>query len=413
MINDQEKDIREDFPLFSSKEYKNKPFIYFDSAATTQKPKCVIDAMTHFYLYEYGTVHRAIYDLAAKATSHYNSVREIVRQFIKASSEEEIIFTSGTTDSINLVARSFGQAFLKEGDEVIISHAEHHANLVPWQMLVLEKKIQLKVVPISDRGEFDLEAFMKLLTKKTKLVSVAYMTNTTGSIYPVKAIIEISHRMGAKVLLDGAQAIGHLPINVQELDVDFFVFSAHKIYGPTGVGILYGKKELLEKMPPHKGGGDMIESVTFEKTSYQKPPLRFEAGTPMIAEVIGMGIAIKYLEDIGLEKIKAFEDMLLKAATTKLLQIKKLRILGTSEEKGPIITFVIEGVHTLDLGTILNLKGVFVRTGQMCAEPALNRFGVSTALRISFGIYNSIEEIDRFIDLLKESLLLLKPEFSY
>ena len=386
MLSDRDREIRNDFPIFSSKEYKERPFIYLDSAATTQKPKVVIDAMTHFYLCEYATVHRAIYDLAAKATEHYSTVRETVRHFLNAALQEEIIFTSGTTDSINLVARSFGEAFLEEGDEIIISHAEHHANIVPWQMISLEKKIKLKIVPISDLGEFDLEAFKKLLSKKTKLVSIAYMTNTTGAIYPVKKIIELSHQVGAKVLLDGAQAVGHLPIDVQELDVDFFAFSAHKIYGPTGVGVLYGKLALLEKMPPHKGGGDMIEKVTFEKTSYQKPPLRFEAGTPMIAEVIGMGAAIKYLEEIGLEKIRIFEDQLLKAATVKLSQVKDVRILGTTEKKGPIITFVVEGVHSLDLGTMLSLKGVFVRTGQMCAEPSLARFGISTALRISFGV---------------------------
>jgi cysteine desulfurase/selenocysteine lyase len=412
MIKGQEHNIREDFPIFSSKEHQKNTFIYFDSAATTQKPKCVIEAMMHFYLHEYGTVHRAIYDVAAKATQRYQATREIVRQFINAQESEEIVFTSGTTDSINLVAKSFAAEFLQEGDEIILSHAEHHANLVPWQMLALEKKVILKIVPISDRGDFDLQAYRKLLNKKTKLVSVAYMTNTTGTIYPVDKIIQEAHHIGAKVLLDAAQAIGHLRVDVQALDVDFLAFSAHKIYGPTGVGVLYGKKALLKQMPPHKGGGDMIKKVTLEKTFYQTPPLRFEAGTPMIAEVVGMGVAIEYLRKIGLDHIEQFGQRLLKHATKKMRSIPHLHILGTSEEKGPIITFVIDRVHSLDLGTFLNLKGVCVRTGQMCAEPLLQRFGVSSALRISFGIYNTIEEIDRFIELLQESLILLKPEMT-
>lgn len=404
---------RDDFPIFSSKERRGHTFIYFDSAATTHKPQKVVDAMNEFYLRRYGTVHRAVYELAAKSTEEYNSSREKVARFIKAASHEEIVFTSGTTDSINLVARSFGQAFLEAGDEVIISAAEHHANIVPWQMLVIEKNIKLKVVPVDDQGYFDVETFKKLLSKKTKLVSVAYMTNTTGTVYPVQEIITLAHEVGAKVLIDAAQAISHIPIDVQALDADFLAFSAHKLYGPTGVGILYGKKALLEQMPPHKGGGDMITKVTFEKTSYQKPPLRFEAGTPMIAEVIGLRAAIEYVETLGFRQISSMETMLLNRAMTKLKEIPGLSILGTTANKGPIITFHIQGFHPLDLGTLLSLKGISIRTGQMCAEPILNRFGIAQAMRISFGVYNTVEEVDKFISLLQETMLLIKPEMSY
>jgi cysteine desulfurase / selenocysteine lyase len=404
---------RGDFPIFSSKEIRGHTFIYFDSAATTHKPHKVIGAMNEFYVHRYGTVHRAVYELAAKATEEYNSSRKKVARFINAVSNEEIVFTSGTTDSINLVARSFGQAFLAAGDEVIISAAEHHANIVPWQMLVIEKKIKLKVVPVDDQGYFDLDTFKTLLSKRTKLVSVAYMTNTTGAIYPVGEIITLAHEMGAKVLIDAAQAVGHMPIDVQAMNADFLAFSAHKLYGPTGVGILYGKQALLEQMPPHKGGGDMITKVTFEKTSYQKPPLRFEAGTPMIAEVIGLGAAIEYVETLGFRQIGAIETVLLNHATKKLKEIPGLSIIGTTANKGPIVTFHIQGAHPLDVGTLLSLKGISIRTGQMCAEPILNRFGLAQAMRISFGVYNTVEEVDKFISLLQETMLLIKPEISY
>lgn len=404
---------REDFPVFSLQEHRENTFIYFDSAATTLKPKCVIDRMTYFYLYHYGTVHRAVYQLAAKATEEYNGVREKLCRFLHAVSTDEIIFTSGTTDSINLVARSFVPAFLKEGDEILISAAEHHANIVPWQMAALERKIELKIAPVLKNGALDMEAFKKLLSNKTKLVSMAYITNTTGAVYPVLDIITLAHKTGAKVLLDAAQAVGHLPIDVQALDVDFLAFSAHKIYGPTGVGVLYGKKALLEKMPPYKGGGDMIQKVTFAKTTYEKPPLRFEAGTPMIAEVIGMGAAIDYIEGLGFKKIATLDHSLLEHATARLKKIPGLSIFGTTQEKGPIITFSIEGFHPLDIGTLLSLKGVSIRTGKMCAEPLLQQMGVDGAMRISFGVYNTIEEIDRFLHLLQESMVLLKPEVSY
>jgi len=405
--------FKKDFPIFSLPEHRSSTFIYLDSAATSLKPKSVIDKMSDFYLYRYGTVHRAVYNLAARATEEYSNVREKLRQFLHARYAEEIIFTSGTTDSINLVARSFGGAFFQEGDEVIISAAEHHANIVPWQMLALEKKITLKVVSVLADGSLDLEMLDDLLTEKTRLVSMAYMTNTTGAIYPVKEIVALAHKYGAKVLIDAAQAVGHMRIDVQELDVDFLAFSAHKMYGPTGVGVLYGKKALLTKMPPHKGGGDMIEKVTFAKTTYEKPPLRFEAGTPMIAEVIGMGAAIDYILGIGLATIEHIEQELYQYARKKCKELADVSIIGDSSHKGPLITFSVADFHPLDVGTLLSLKGVSVRTGKMCAEPLLDRFGYTSALRISLGIYNTKEEIDRFIALLQEAMVMLKPELSY
>ncbi|MEI8300482.1 MAG: SufS family cysteine desulfurase [Chlamydiota bacterium] len=404
--------VRDDFPFFSQGVHLHKPLVYLDSAATTQKPQSVIDRMMQFYLYEYGTVHRAVYNLAANATDCYCLVREQVRAFIGAALAEEVIFTSGTTDSINLVAKSFGHAFLKAGDEILISYAEHHANIVPWQMLAEEKQLILKVAKVTPLGELDLESFKSLLNEKTKLVSLAYMTNTTGEIYPVKELIALAHEKGAKVFLDAAQAASHIAISVKELDVDFLAFSAHKMYGPTGVGVLYGKKQLLEKMPPHKGGGDMITKVTFDKTTYQEPPLRFEAGTPMIAEVIGLGAAIEYIQTLGLDKIKAFEAKLLQEALSQMQAIAEIRFIGEPKNKGPLITFVVKGLHALDVGTLLNVKGVALRTGTLCAQPILEYFGVSSALRISFGVYNTLEDIHRFIHALKETILLLKPEMT-
>ncbi len=404
--------VRDDFPIFSQEKHLHKPPVYLDSAATAQKPRSVIDKMTQFYLYEYGTVHRAVYNLAANATDCYCQVRELVKEFIGACFAEEIIFTSGTTDSINLVAKSFGSTFLKAGDEILISCAEHHANIVPWQMLAEEKQLVIKVAKVTALGELDLESFQSLLSEKTKLVSLAYMTNTTGEIYPVKKLIALAHQQGAKVLLDAAQAASHLSISVKELDVDFLAFSGHKMYGPTGIGILYGKKELLEKMPPHKGGGDMITKVTFSKTIYQEPPLRFEAGTPMIAEVIGLGAAIEYIQRLGLDKIEAFESKLLQEALSRLKAIPEIRLIGEPKNKGPLITFIVKGLHALDVGTLLNVKGVAVRTGTLCAQPILEHFGVSSAVRISFGVYNTLEDIHHFIHALKETILLLKPEMT-
>lgn len=387
------KQLRDDFPILK------KPLIYFDSAATSQKPQVVLDGMHRFYSEEYGTVHRAVYDLATGATELYNNVRKQVQAFLHAASADEIIFTKGTTESINLVARCFP---LQAGDEIIISEMEHHSNIVPWQMTCKERGAVLKIIPMTDKGELDLEAYKKLLNPRTKLVSVAHISNSTGTVNPIRHIIELAHQHKAKVFIDGAQAAAHIPVDVQKLDADFYAFSGHKVFGPTGIGILYGKKELLEEMPPYQGGGDMIETVTMNHTIYQPAPLKFEAGTPLIAQVIGLGAALTYIESIGLSKIAAWEKDLLIYATDKLKAVKGLKIIGTAKEKGAIISFVIDGIHHLDIGTLLNLKGIAVRTGHHCAQPAMERFGISGTTRISFAPYNTRAEIDTFVDALRD-----------
>ncbi len=374
--------------------------IYFDSAATALKPRRVIDAMTQFYTHEYGTVHRAIYDFAENATVKYNQVRIEVQKFLNAAFVDEIIFTKGTTEAINLVASSFG-SFLKPGDEILISELEHHSNIVPWQLLSERTGAVLKVIPINENGELLLTS----ISSRTKIVSIAYISNALGTLNPVREIIQKAHAKGAKVLIDGAQAAAHLPIDVQELDADFFAFSGHKAFGPTGVGVLYGKRELLQIMPPYQGGGDMVERVTFAQTTYQKPPLKFEAGTPMIAEVIGLGAALSYIESLGRPNIWAHGQELLAHATEKLSP--HVRILGTAKQKGPILTFVIPGLHPLDIGTLLNLHGIAVRTGHLCAQPALDYFGVTAAVRLSFAPYNTLEEIDVFVSALQEVIIQL------
>lgn len=404
--------IRQQFPLIS-RPMHGKPIIYFDSAATTQKPQCVIDAITEFYTRRYATVHRAVYELAAQSTAEYDLVRQKVQHFIGAQHLDEVIFTRGTTDAINLVAASFGKAFIKPGDEVLISETEHHSNIVPWQLMCEERQAKLKVIPCNEAGEIDLAAFEKLISDKTKIVAIAHVANSTGTIHPIEKIIRTAHSRGAKVLVDGAQSAPHMRIDVQALDVDFYAFSGHKAYGPTGIGVLYGKRALLEELPPYQGGGDMIETVTFEKTTFQKAPLKFEAGTPLIAEVVGLGAAIDFIESIGREAIASWEHRLLEYAVKKLETIQGLKFIGTAESKGPIISFVIEGVHPLDLGTMLSLKGVAIRTGHMCAQPTLKKYGLETMSRISFGVYNTPDEIDLFVEYLKEVLLLLRPQMSY
>lgn len=387
--------------------------IYLDSAATTLKPQCVIDTVNQYYTREYATVHRAVYELAAKATERYSNVRRKVKNLIGAEFEEEIVYTKGTTESLNLIAQSYGRAFLKPGDEIIISEMEHHSNIVPWQMICQQTGAVLKAIPITDRGELDLIAYQTLLSDRTKIVSIAHIANATGTINPIKRIIDLAHKAGAVAVIDGAQAAGHMPLDVMDLDADFYAFSGHKIYGPTGVGILYGKKHLLEKMPPFLGGGDMVETVTLEETTYQAAPLKFEAGTPMIAQVLGLGTAIDYIQSVGLDAISKWEQYLLQHATQKLLEIEGLKIIGAAPEKGPIISFIVDGVHPLDIGTLLSLKGVAMRTGHLCAQPTLQHFNLSSMNRISFAFYSSIEEIDHFVKALQESLLLLKPALSY
>ncbi len=401
------KEIRDDFPMLK-KTMHGKPLVYFDTAATAQKPIQVIDAMYDFYHDHYGTVHRAVYELSVHSTLAFQQAREKVRAFLNAAHHEEIIFTRGTTESINMIAYSFGKAFIQPGDEIIISEIEHHSNIVPWQMLCEDRGAVLKTIPVNDQGELLLDAYKALLSNKTKIVAIAHVSNVLGTIHPIKEIISLAHSCGAKVLIDGAQAAPYMPVDLQELDADFYVFSGHKVYGPTGIGILYGKRALLDAMPPSQGGGDMIETVTLEKSTYNVLPMKFEAGTPMIAEVIGLGAAIDYLNRIGLHNIQKWEQTLLAHATKELLKIDGLRIIGTAKEKGGIISFVVQGVHSLDIGTMMDLRGIAIRTGHHCAQPAMCRFGVEGTARLSFGLYNTIEEVDYFILSLKEIIALLK-----
>lgn len=387
---------RADFPMLK------KPVIYFDTAATSLKPQAVIDATSRFYASEYGTVHRAIYELAAHATKAYSQVRETVKTFLNAAHSEEIIFTKGTTEAINLVAASYGKSILKPGDEVLISAMEHHSNIVPWQLICEEKKAHLKVIPMNGRGELILEECHALFSSRTKIVSIVHVSNALGTLNPIEEIIALAHKWGAKVFIDGAQSAPHFPVDVQALDADFFAFSGHKAFGPTGIGVLYGKRSLLEAMPPYQGGGDMIETVTFEKTTFQKPPLRFEAGTPNIAAVMGLGSALTYIESLGRDRIAAYEQELLAYATAKLQKIPQLKIIGTAENKGAIISFIIDGIHPLDIGTFLDTRHIAIRTGHQCAQPALRHFGLSATARLSFAPYNSFEEVDLFVKALEE-----------
>jgi cysteine desulfurase / selenocysteine lyase len=398
---------RKDFPMLQQAMH-GKPLVYLDTAATAQKPQQVIEVMKNFQEQHYGTVHRAVYELAVHSTDEYCHIREKIQKFIHAQHSEEIIFTRGTTSAINLVAYSFGKAFIGEGDEVIISEVEHHSNIVPWQIMCEDRGASLKVIPVNDRGELILEEYGKLLSERTKLVAVGHISNSLGSIHPVKTIINMAHQMGAKVLVDGAQAAPHLSVDVVDLDCDFYVFSGHKLYGPTGVGVLYGKQALLNEMPPYQGGGDMIETVSFEKTTYNGLPLKFEAGTPMITEVMGLGAAIDYVQQVGLDKIAAHEHQLLHNATEQMMQIDGVTIIGTAEDKGAIIGFIVDGVHPLDIGTMLDLRGVAVRTGHHCAQPTMKRFGVEATTRASFGLYNTQEDVDYFISSLKEVIKLFK-----
>jgi len=395
--------IRKDFPILSEKVH-GKNLCYLDNAATTHKPKTVIDALSKYYETINSNVHRGVHTLSELATNAYEGSRETVKNFINASCEKEIIFTRGTTESINLVAQTFGRQNLNEGDEVLITGMEHHSNIVPWQMICEEKKVILKVVPINEDGELLFEEFEKLINEKTKIVSVVYISNSLGTINPVKKIIEKAHSLGVPVLLDGAQAVQHLNVDVQELDCDFFAFSGHKIYGPTGIGILYGKKEMLESMPPYQGGGDMISKVTFEKTTYNELPYKFEAGTPNIADAIGLGKAIDYIKNIGIEKIAAYEKELLDYATEKLSEIEGLRIIGRAKEKCSVISFVFEDIHPHDIGTFLDFDGVAVRTGHHCTQPVMERFNIPATTRASFAMYNTKEEVDVLANSLKKVL---------
>ncbi len=385
--------VREDFPILS-RQVHGKPLVYLDNAATTQKPRRVIDRITDYYTNFNSNIHRGVHFLSQAATSQYDQAREIVRKFVNAARPEEIIFTRGATESVNLVAASWGRKHIGAGDEVLITHMEHHANIVPWQIVCQEKGARLIVAPIDDNGELIMDEFEKLITERTKLVSVVHISNSLGTINPVAKIIELAHAAGVPVLVDGAQSVQHTAIDVRELDCDFFVASGHKIYGPTGTGFLYAKKHILEDMPPYQSGGDMIASVSFEKTIFNELPFKFEAGTPNIGGAIALGEALAYVQDLGLDSIAAYEAELLDYGTQLLSSIDGLRMIGTASRKASILSFVLDNVHPHDIGTFLDMDGIAVRTGQHCTEPLMKRFGIPATTRASVSFYNTKEELD-------------------
>jgi cysteine desulfurase/selenocysteine lyase len=389
--------IRRDFPILGREVY-GKPLVYFDNAATTQKPQCVIDAISEAYCNENANVHRGIHFLSQHATDLMESARDKVRQFIGAGSTEEIIFTRGTTESINLLASSFSSAFLKEGDEVIISGMEHHSNIVPWQIQSERYGFRIKVIPVLDNGELDLEAFKALVSDKTRLVSITHVSNVLGTVNPVSEIISLAHSHGIPVAVDGAQSVPHINVNVQELGADFYAFSGHKIYGPTGIGVLYGRKELLEKMPPYQGGGEMIKRVTFEKTTYNELPYKFEAGTPDYVGSIALAKALDYVQGIGMDNIAAYESELCSYAIERLNGIPDMRIIGNAEHRSAVVSFLVGNIYPSDMGTLLDRLGIAVRTGHHCAEPLMDRLGIPGTVRASFAFYNTKSEIDSLVD---------------
>ncbi len=405
MLNIQE--IRSQFPILKTL-VREKPLVYLDNAATTQKPQSVIDSLVHYYTSLNSNVHRGVHYLSNLATDEFEKSRKLVQKFINAEKDSEIIFTRGTTEAINLIAATYGRSNFKEGDEIIISAMEHHSNIVPWQMLEKELGIKLKVIPMNDDGELLLDEFEKLLNEKTKFVSVVYISNSLGTINPVKHIIKKAHSLGIPVLIDAAQAIHHKKIDVKELDCDFLAFSGHKMYGPTGIGVLYGKKNFLEAMPPYQGGGDMIKSVRFERTIFNDIPYKFEAGTPDISGVIALAEAIRFIESIGYDEIEKYEAELLDYATEKVLEIPELTIIGRAKEKSAVLSFVIEDIHPHDIGTFLDVDGVAIRTGHHCTEPVMHRFCIPATSRASFAIYNTKEEIDVFVESIKKAIQLFK-----
>lgn len=398
--------IRSDFPILS-REVNGMPLVYLDNGASSQKPKQVIDVITRYYEQENSNIHRGIHTLSQEATNAYEDSRKTVQSFINAEYDHEVIFTAGTTAAINLVASSFGKKHLNKGDEIIISTMEHHSNIVPWQMICEEKGAILKVVPVNDKGEFLMGEFEQLLSAKTKLVAVTHVSNTLGTINPVKKIIEKTHQKGALVLIDGAQAVPHTKVDVRDLDCDFYAFSGHKMFGPTGIGILYGKESILNDLPPYQGGGDMIKTVTFEKTTYNCLPHKLEAGTPNIVGGIGLAAAINYMNTIGIDKIEAYEHKLLTYATEQIKQIDGVKIIGEAEQKASVLSFVVEGTHPTDIGTIVDKLGIAIRTGHHCTEPLMNRFNIPGTARASFAFYNTFEEVDTFINGLKRAVKML------
>ena len=394
--------VRADFPILKQEIY-GKPLIYLDNAATTQKPQSVIDAISHYYECDNANVHRGVHALSERATADYEASRKTIANFFNARSETEVIFTRGTTEAINLIASSWGGANIRSGDEVLITHMEHHSNIVPWQMLCKHVGATLKVAPINDRGELIMDEFEALLSERTKLVGVVHMSNALGTINPVQAIIQKAHAVGAKVLIDGAQAAAHLPVDVQALDCDFYVTSAHKMYGPTGIGVLIGKEDILNAMPPYQGGGDMIRMVTFEKTEYNDLPYKFEAGTPHISGAIGFGKAIEYIQNIGFDAIIKREKELLAYATDKAKAFDGLRQIGTAADKACVLSFVLDSVHPHDLGTIVDREGVAIRAGHHCAMPVMQFFNVPATARASFSVYNTEAEVDILFNALKKA----------
>lgn len=400
--------IRKEFPVLHQ-QVNSKRLAYLDNAATSQKPRRVIDKLVAYYEGYNANIHRGIHTLAEKATKAYEATREAAQKFLGAQHVEEIIFTRGVTESINLVASSYGKAFIHEDDEIVISELEHHSNIVPWQMVCEEKKAKLKVIPVNDSGEIDQEQYKALLTHKTKLVAINHASNSLGTINPIKEMIRLAHDVGAVALIDGAQSAAHMPIDVQALDADFYCVSSHKMYGPTGVGLLYGKKALLEKMPPYMGGGEMIKDVTFAKTTYNDLPYKFEAGTPNIADVIAFREAIAFVDELGKENIAQYEHELLNYATEKLSQIKGVQIIGTAKQKVSVVSFVIDGIHHFDVGQMLDARGIAVRTGHHCTQPLMDRFGIEGTVRASFLVYNTKEEIDSLVEGITRIINFLKP----
>ena len=389
--------VRKDFPILSTTVY-DRPLVYLDNAATTQKPLCVLDAMRHEYLNANANVHRGVHYLSQQATELHEAARETVRRFINAGKTEEVIFTRGTTESINLVASSFCEEFMKEGDEIIVSVMEHHSNIVPWQLQAARRGVAVRVIPMNDEGELDMEAYAGMFTERTKIVSVAHVSNVLGTVNPVREMIRIAHSHGVPVLIDGAQSTPHFKVDVQELDCDFFAFSGHKIYGPTGIGVLYGKEEWLDRMPPYQGGGEMIESVTFEKTVFQSLPFKFEAGTPDYIATHGLAVALDYVNNVGLENISSYERELTSYCMEQMRSIDGISLFGTSEHKDAVVSFLVGDIHHLDMGTLLDRLGIAVRTGHHCAQPVMQRYGIQGAVRASFAMYNTREEVDALVE---------------
>ena len=399
--------IRKDFPILAREVY-GKPLVYFDNGATTQKPQCVIDRIVNSYTSENSNIHRGVHYLSGLATEAHEAARQRVADFIGARSKDEILFTRGTTESVNLVARTLADQICHEGDEILISTMEHHSNIVPWQMACERTGAVLRVVPINEHGELILSEFETLLNERTKIVSVAHVSNVLGTVNPVTEIIRIAHKYGAKVLIDGAQAIAHIPVNVVELDADFYAFSGHKVYAPNGIGVLYGKREILDAMPPFMGGGEMIETVRFEKTTYNKLPYKYEAGTPDYVGSCALSTALDYISAIGMKEIAEYEHELLAYATEKIKEIEGVRIIGEAKEKSGVLSFVVEGVHPYDIGMMLDKLGIAIRTGHHCAEPLIDHYGIPGTARASFAFYNTKAEIDYFISSLKRVLMILK-----